>query len=48
MLWRTSVYYQHFFVRGLGAQFFEVQVAESSPAILSEDVDLDAAKTALK
>ena len=46
--WKTGVHCQHFFVRGPGAQFFEVQVAESSPAISSEDVDVDAAKTALK
>ena len=48
MPWGTGVHYQHFFIRGPGAQFFEVQAVESSPAISSGDVDLDAAKTALK
>ncbi|KAK6593640.1 hypothetical protein H4I95_11032 [Botrytis cinerea] len=46
--WRTGVHCQHFFVRGPGAQFFEVQAVESSPAISLRDVDLDAAKMALK
>lgn len=46
--WRSGVHCQHFFVRGPGAQFFEVQAAESSPAIPSGDVDLEAAKTELK
>lgn len=46
--WRARVYCQHFFVRGPGAQFFEVQAAESSPVMPSGDVDLDTAKTALK
>jgi RecQ family ATP-dependent DNA helicase len=46
--WRARVHCQHFFVRGPGAQFFEVQAAESSPVMPSGDVDLDTAKTALK
>ena len=46
--WKSGVHCQHFFVRGPGAQFFEVQAAESSPVMPSGDVDLDAAKTALK
>jgi superfamily II DNA helicase RecQ len=46
--WRIGVHCQHFFVRGPGAQFFEVQPAEFSPAMPPGDVDLDAAKTALK
>ncbi|KAF8854725.1 hypothetical protein BDZ45DRAFT_747164 [Acephala macrosclerotiorum] len=46
--WRTGMYCQHFFVRGPGAQYFEVRAEESSLAISSGDVDLDAAKTALK
>jgi len=43
-----SVHCQQFFSKGSGSAFFEVQAAESSPAIPSRDVDLDAAKTALK
>lgn len=31
--WRSGVHCQHFFVRGPGAQFFEVQAAESSLVI---------------
>ena len=46
--WRSGVHCQHFFVRGPGVQFFEIQVVESSPVMLSGDIDLDAAKTALK
>ncbi|KAK6591435.1 DNA helicase [Botrytis cinerea] len=46
--WRTGVHCQHFFVRGPGAQYFEVQAVETSPVIPSGDVDLDAAKTVLK
>ncbi|KAH8645968.1 hypothetical protein BGZ60DRAFT_535796 [Tricladium varicosporioides] len=46
--WRTGVHCQHFFIRGPGAQFFEIQAAESRPVILSGDVDLEAAKTGLK
>jgi hypothetical protein len=46
--WRTSVHCQHFFVRGPGAQYFEVQAVGTSPVTLSGDVDLDAAKTELK
>ncbi|KAH6702795.1 hypothetical protein BKA61DRAFT_704075 [Leptodontidium sp. MPI-SDFR-AT-0119] len=46
--WRTGVHCQHFFVRGPGAQYFEVQAEGSSSAVPSGDVDLDAAKTALK
>jgi hypothetical protein len=46
--WRTGVHCQHFFVRGPGAQYFEVQAIETSPVIPSGDVDLDAAKTELK
>jgi RecQ family ATP-dependent DNA helicase len=46
--WRTGVHCQHFFVRGPGAQYFEVQAEGSSSAMPSGDVDLDAAKTALK
>jgi hypothetical protein len=41
------VHCQHFFIRGPGAQFFEVQAAESSPAISYRDVDLEAIKKEL-
>jgi len=46
--WRSGVHCQHFFVRGPGAQYFEVQAVESSVAISSGDVDLDAAKAELQ
>ena len=46
--WRSGVHCQHFFVRGPGAQYFEIQAEGSSPAMPSGDVDLDAAKTELK
>ena len=46
--WRTGVHCQHFFVRGPGAQYFEVQAEGSSSAMPPGDVDLDIAKTALK
>ncbi|KAH9203209.1 hypothetical protein DL95DRAFT_238070, partial [Leptodontidium sp. 2 PMI_412] len=45
--WRTGVHCQHFFVRGPGAQFFEVQAAGSSPVMPSGDVDLEAIKKRL-
>ena len=47
VLWRSGVYCQHFFVRGPGAQFFEVQAVASSPAMPSEDVDFDTTKKEL-
>ncbi len=47
VLQRSGVYCQHFFICGPGAQFFEVQVAGSSPAMLSRDVDLEAIKKRL-
>ena len=46
--WRAGVHCQHFFVRGPGAQFFEVQAVESSTVVPSGDVDLDVAKAELK
>jgi hypothetical protein len=45
--WRSGVHCQHFFVRGPGAQYFEVQAAESSPAIPPGGVDLEAIKNKL-
>jgi RecQ family ATP-dependent DNA helicase len=42
--WRSGVHCQHFFVRGPGAQYFEVQAEGSSPAMPSGDVDLEAIK----
>jgi hypothetical protein len=46
--WIIKVHCQNFFIRGPGAQYFEVQAARSSPAIPSGGVDLEAAKTELK
>ncbi len=45
--WRSGVYCQHFFVRGPGAQYFEVQAAGTSPAMPCGDVDLEAIKNEL-
>ena len=46
--WRSGVHCQHFFVRGPGAQFFEVQAEGSSLVVPSGDVDLEAVKTELR
>lgn len=45
--WRSGVHCQHFFVRGPGAQYFEVQAAASSQAMPSGDFDLEAIKKEL-
>ncbi len=47
-LWRSGVHCQHFFVRGPGAQYFEVQAVESSPVMPPGDVAWEAAKAELK
>ncbi|KAM3067126.1 hypothetical protein ACMFMG_011681 [Clarireedia jacksonii] len=46
--WRSGVHCQHFFVRGPGAQYFEVQAAGSRPAIPPGEVDWEAIKQQLK
>jgi len=47
VLWWTSVHCLHFFVRGPGAQYFEVQAKGSSPVMSPRDVDLEAIKKKL-
>ncbi|KAH9203290.1 hypothetical protein DL95DRAFT_256556, partial [Leptodontidium sp. 2 PMI_412] len=45
--WKSGIHCQHFFPRGPGAQYFEVQASESRPAMPSGDIDLDAIKKEL-